>query len=208
MGEAWTVPAVELAFGTPKSTALVVADGGRAGSAAEIERLLTGDQRVVAMDPFYFGESRIDKRDWLFAILLAALGDRPLGLQASQVAAAARWLESRNAGPVTVVAIGPRSSLFALVAAGIEPKAIAGLELQESFGSLKEIIEKNMTVREAPELFCFGLLEEFDIRQMVALVAPRPVRVMEPSERAKAELAGLAEFFGMLGVRFDPVKGD
>lgn len=208
MGEAWTVPAVELASGTPESTALVVADGGRAGSAAEIERLLAGGQRVVAMDPFYFGESRIDKRDWLFAILLAALGDRPLGLQASQVVAAARWLQSRNAGPVTVVAIGPRSSLFALVAAGIEPKAIAGLQLHESFGSLKEIIEKNMTVRDAPELFCFGLLEEFDIRQMVAMVAPRPVRVMEPSARAKAELAGLPEFFGMLGVRVDPVKGD
>ncbi len=208
MGEAWTLPAVELTRGTPTSTVLVAADGGRTGAVAEIERLLAGGQRVVAIDPFYFGESRIDKEDWLFAILLAALGDRPLGLQASQVAAAARWLEGRNAGPVTVAAVGPRSSLFALVAAGIEPKAIAGLRLQGSFGSLKEIIEKNMKVSEAPELFCFGLLEEFDIRQMVALVAPRPVTLVEPSERAKAELAGLTGFYGVLGVQFDPVKAE
>ena len=71
---------------------------------------------------------------------------------------------------------GPRSSLIALTAAGVEPDAIGGLELYGAYGSLKEIIEKNLTVEPAPELFCFGLLERFDVPQLVALVSPRTVK--------------------------------
>jgi hypothetical protein len=33
---------------------------------------------------------------------------------------------------------------------------------------LKEVIEKNLGVNTAPELFCFGLLESFDIPQINA----------------------------------------
>jgi hypothetical protein len=178
MDEAWTVPAVELVRGEPKSTAILVADGGRSSAVAEANRLLEEGNRVLALDPFYLGESKIDREDFLFAILVAALGDRPLGIQASQVAAVARWMESRKAGPVTVVAIGRSAGLFALVAAALEPRAIGGLKLTGSMTSLKEILENNITVKDAPELFCFGLLEAFDIKQLMALVAPRPATVV------------------------------
>jgi len=30
----------------------------------------------------------------------------------------------------------------------------------------------------SPELFCFGLLEHFDVKQLAALVAPRPVALV------------------------------
>jgi len=180
MDEAWTVPAVELARGEPGSTVIVLADKGRAGAAAEIGQLLAQGKRVVAIDPFYFGESQIDTGDYLYAMLLAAVGERPLGLQASQVAATARWLSGRKLGPATVVAVGPRSSLFALVAAALEPKAIGGLDLRGSFRSLKEVLEKDLRVSDAPELFCFGLLAEFDIPQLAALAAPRPLHGLAP----------------------------
>jgi hypothetical protein len=169
---------VELVRGEPKSTAILVADAGRSSAAAEAKRLLEEGSRVLALDPFYLGESKIDREDFLFAILVAALGDRPLGIQAGQVAAVARWMESRKAGPVTVVANGRRASLFALVAAALEPRAIGGLRLTGSMGSLKEILENNLTVKDAPELFCFGLLEAFDIKQLMALVAPRPATIV------------------------------
>ena len=42
--------------------------------------------------------------------------------------------------------------------------------------SLKEIISQDIPVDQKPELFCFGLLEAFDVKQLSALVAPRPVR--------------------------------
>lgn len=177
MGAAWTVPAVELSQGTPKKTAIVICDRGRDGAAEEIAKLLSADFRVVAVDPFYFGESKISSHDALFALLVATVGDRPLGLQASQVAAAARWMQSEyKAGPVTLVALGPRSSTFALVAAALEEKAIGEVRLHQPMTSLKEIIEKNATQEQMPEQFCFGLLEAFDMPQLAALVGPRLAR--------------------------------
>jgi len=178
LGEDWTVPAVELLRGEPKATAILVADAGRKSVAAEAERLLAAGKRVIAIDPFYFGESHIAQKDWLYAVLVAGVGDRPLGLQASQVAAIARWAAAqRGDNPVTLVAVGPRSSLFALVAAGLEEKAIDRVELHGALQSLKEVIRQNWTVSQRPELFCFGLLEAFDVAQLKALVAPRPVQL-------------------------------
>ncbi len=176
MGGAWTVPAVEVSRGDPKRTALIVADGGRASVTQTVATMLDSDYRVIALDPFYFGESKIAQKAHLFALLVAGVGDRPLGLQASQVAAVARWASAQDRNrPVTLVALGPRSSLFALVAAALEPKAIGRVELHESLRSLREVIQRNWSVTEKPELFCFGLLEAFDVKQLTALVAPRPV---------------------------------
>ena len=176
MGDAWTVPAVELTQGAPRSTVILVGDVGRKGLSAEAAQLLADGHRVVAVDPFYFGESRIDQKDFLFALLVAAVGDRPLGLQASQLTATARWLSTeRKLGPVKLISVGPRASVFSTVAAALEEKAIAGLELRNPLSSLKEVIAKNVGVNQQPELFCFGLLEQFDVPQLRALVAPRPV---------------------------------
>ena len=61
------------------------------------------------------------------------------------------------------------------------------------------------TVRQKPELFCFGLLECCDVKQLAALVAPRPVRFVEPGQRVKDELGGLGAWYRMLGAEFDPL---
>ena len=176
MGEAWTVPAVELTQGTPRSTVLLVGDTGRKSLAPEVAQLLADGARVVSVDPFYFGESRIAQKDFLFALLVAAVGDRPLGLQASQLSATARWLAGeRKLGPVRLVSVGPRASVSSTVAAALEEKAIGSLELRAPLGSLKDMIANNVGVNQQPELFCFGLLEQFDVPQLRALVAPRPV---------------------------------
>ena len=112
----------------------------------------------------------------------------------------------RGSGPVAVVARGERSSLFALVAAGLEEKAIGRVELHGSLGSLKEVIEQNWTVNQKPELFCFGLLESFDVAQLAALVAPRPVELVEPSDRARRELARLDAWYNLMGSEFKPFR--
>jgi hypothetical protein len=176
LSQDWTVPVVELVRGEPKGTTLLVADAGRGSVAAEAGQLLDAGQRVLAVDPFYFGESKIAQRDFLFALLVGAVGERPLGLQASQLAAVARWSQTeRSGGPVAVLAVGPRTSTFTLVAAGLEDKAIGNLELRGALGSLKTVIEQDWSVDQKPELFCFGLLEAFDIKQLTALVGPRTV---------------------------------
>jgi dienelactone hydrolase len=177
LGKKWTVPAVELSRGKPEKTTIVLHDKGRKEATAEVEKLLKAGRRVLAVDVFYFGESRLEKHDWLFALLVSAVGDRPLGIEASQVAALARWSrDEHKSGPVEVLAAGPRLSLVALVAAALEEKAIAGLDLEGCPASLKEVIEKNRTVNQVPEVFCFGLLERFDVKQLIDLVEPRKVR--------------------------------
>lgn len=42
--------------------------------------------------------------------------------------------------------------------------------------SLKEILVQDLAVDRRPEQFCFGLLAEFDVPQLNALVAPRSVQ--------------------------------
>jgi hypothetical protein len=202
----WSVPVVELVQGTPEKTAIVLNDAGRRADTDTPGRLLKKGYRVLAVDLFNFGEAKVQQKDVLFALLLSCLGDRPLGIQAGQLAAVARWTQAEHPGDsVQVVAVGPRMSLIALAAAGLEEKVIAGLELQGARGSLKEVIEKNRTVDQMPEMFCFGLLEALDVKQLVALAAPRPVVLTDPSARAKKELAELKGWYTLLSRDFDPL---
>lgn len=190
VGKDWTIPAVEFSRGPSKSTTIVVADEGRKSLATTVEKLLAQGETVLALDPFYFGESKISQRDFLYGLLVAAVGERPLGIQASQITAIARWLrEQRNQSSVKVQSKGPRSSLYTLIAAAVEPEAISSAHLIGSMGSLKQIIEDNQAVNQAPELFCFGLLKKFDIKQIVELVGTQKVQFIEPSDRVKQELS-------------------
>jgi hypothetical protein len=171
IGEAWTVPAVEVTRGAAGKRALVVADAGRAATASAVAQLLAKGHCVLAVDPFGFGESKITKSSYLWMLLVASLGDRPLGIQASQIASVARWQSRRSkGGPITLVAIGPRSATAALVAAALNRDTIGQLDLRESLGSLKEVIQRDWTVEQAPELFCFGLLKQFDISTLKAML--------------------------------------
>lgn len=85
------------------------------------------------------------------------------------------------------------------MAAGLEPKAIDAVQLHDRLGSLKEVIESHWGVNDKPDLFCFGLLEVFDVKQLAALVAPRSRTVIDASERAAAELGDLVPSFRTLG---------
>jgi len=68
------------------------------------------------------------------------------------------------------------------------------------------VIEQDWSVNQKPELFCFGLLEDFDVKHLAALVAPRPVTFAEPGERAKRELAELGGWYRVLGSEFEPLR--
>ena len=95
---------------------------------------------------------------------------------------------------------------MAMVAAALDESAIAGLELHEALGSLKEVIETNLAFPKAPELFCFGLLLDFDILPLAAMIAPRPVVFHKASDRARAELAELKAWYSTLGHPFEPLR--
>ena len=208
VGGAWTVPAVELTRGKPVGQVLFVADGGRKSIPVElVEEWLDRGYRVIALDPFYLGESKIAERDFLHALQLSCVGDRPLGVQAAQIAAIARWAKGEfPGGPAHIVAVGPRTGLATLVASALEPLAIDGVELRESLASLKQILEDNLGVHQVPEYFCFGLLEHFDIVPLAALSAPRRVTFVNPGDRLKASAAPLAAWYKLYGVEHEPTR--
>lgn len=52
--------------------------------AEPIRKLLDKGYRVVAVDLFYIGESRIVSLDFLFALVILAIGDRPQGCRAAK----------------------------------------------------------------------------------------------------------------------------
>jgi len=174
MGE-WAVPAVELTPTDAVGTSVVMSDSNRARASEQVTQLLQQKQRVIAFDPYYFGESALGERDHLMALLVSCVGGRPLGIQASQAAAVCRWARERHGHAVQLRAVGERVSLMALIAAAIETQAITALDLHGAMRSLKQIIERDIPSNHRPEIFCFGLLQWFDMPQLDALVAPRPL---------------------------------
>jgi dienelactone hydrolase len=171
----WTVPVVELTRGTPQHTACVMADAGRSAAADHIANLLNAGYRVLAVDPFYLGESKIEDRGYLFALLVSSVGARPVGVQADQLQAVTRWATTQFGEPVKqTIAIGPRITLAALLAAATAApdERPQQLILHNSLGSLKQIVENKWGVDEYPELFCFGLLQHCDIDNLVELAKP------------------------------------
>lgn len=173
----WTVPVTELSPATPSATTLLLNDAGRAKAGDDARRLLAEGRRVAALDPWYFGESALGQRDFLFGLLVAALGERPLGIQVGQVTAMARWLKARHGAPVEIVARGPRTSLIATIAAALEPDAISGVQVHDSWRTLREVLDRNISAQQMPEMFAFGLLAEFDVPRIEQLVAPRKVTI-------------------------------
>jgi len=206
LGSKWTVPAVEFSREDSDGTTIVIADAGRKSLAQEVETLLNLKQRVLAVDPFYFGESSLGSRDFLYGIMVSTVGDRPLGIQTAQIVGIADWQRTLHGDQlVSVQSQGPRTSLIALCAAAIRPESIAAANLTDSYGSLREIIEQNKGVNEAPELFCFGLLERFDIRQLTALCVPRRIGFIHASPRVQSELKDLSALYTLMNESFSPV---
>jgi len=101
--------------------------------------------------------------------------------------------------------LGPPLRVIALAAAARDDFTVASVTVHAPLGSLKEIIEQNRSIEQSPELFCFGLLEQFDVKQMAAMVAPRPLRIVGASDRAKKDLSGLKAWYTTLGKDFDPL---
>ncbi len=203
IGDLWTLPLVELGPTDATSSVLVISDLGRGDVSEFVNGAVGKQQRVFAVDLLGFGEAGLHvadgKHDDIALHLAATIGKRPLGIQAAQLISVVNWLQSLPAEyRPTIVARGPRSCVIALVAAALEP-AMRQVELLDSWGSLHELVQRNMSLEEAPELFCFGLLKTIDIPELIALMAPRRVTVHPADERTVFHLARLATWYRLFG---------
>ncbi len=156
---------------------ILLHDGGRAQSAAAaVERVNRGEQ-VLAVDLAFVGESWSDRETRRLLQNLTGLGERPVGLQAAELVAVARWLAARSGpAPLRLETSGIRSQLAALVAAALEPRLFTEIVVRDGMTSLGEALEKPVEYMDAPELFCLDLYKEFDVSSLAALAAPTRVR--------------------------------
>ena len=154
---------------------MLAGDDGRTSDAVltAAKAQLANGNRVVLLDPLGVGESHVNP--WTLMLLVACVGERPVGLQASQVGATLNWCREMFAGEVRLHTIGPRTGLSGLVAAGMWPATVDRLEIRDGHRTLHEVIEQNLQVKDGPELFCFGLLKQFDIEQIAALAGSSKV---------------------------------
>jgi hypothetical protein len=197
IGNTWSIPAIRLEPQEPRDkrdTVVIIADGGRPEALARARAALEAGDRAVVVDLFYFGEAKLPDHDYLWALLIDTVGERPIGAQVGQLVSMLRQLRQGDRPErLSLVALGPRSSTIALTTAALEPDQVDEVELHRPLGSLKQVIEEGRIYSKSPELFCFGLLRSFDIKDIAALVAPRPIRIVEPDERASSELGQIAQ---------------
>lgn len=179
VGGLWTVPATEF-LPAPNATRcqILISEEGRAALGEQVTKAVNQGDRVLAIDPFYFGESKISQRDFLYALLVATTGERNLGIQSSQLAAISAW--ARKSHPTTELVLtttGRRSTLIALVASACAPHAVDELSLHGIFNSLKDVIKEDIAVNQQPELFCFGLLVKYDTSHLLTLIGEVKLRL-------------------------------
>ena len=107
------------------------------------------------------------------ALLLSPFGASPLGFQAGHVLSVAQWVQQRNQPTeLRLVTVGPRTGVIGLSAAALNRDLLPVVEEHGTLDSLKLVIEDSYSFEQAPELFCFGLLEVTDVSILREIIRP------------------------------------
>jgi dienelactone hydrolase len=215
VGNDWTLPAVEVrpppaGAGTrPAGTAILASEGGRGATARAVRMLLERGLRVVTVDLALCGECDppgVPRAQ--HAMMIGAAGERLLGLQAGQLLAVAEWASAHfHPEKMTLAGAGRVGSVIAAVAAALGSRRVDELIALDLPASLKLLIEERREYDACPELFAFGLLEQFDVREILGMTAARRILLVQPSggaARVQQELGPVVEFSRRLAVE---VKG-
>ena len=89
---------------------ILLHDGGRAQSAAAAVERVDRGEHVLALDLAFVGEAWGDRETRRLLQNLTGLGERPVGLQAAELVAVARWLAARS-GPAPLPLRRPGSAV-------------------------------------------------------------------------------------------------
>jgi len=173
LDDTWSLPLVEFAPPRPRGLDLIVSDGGRRDASAIVDQSLRAGRRVLTADLFGTGEAAVS---WQYHMILAATGERSLGLQVGQLLALIRWIcDTYQIDAVHLTANGQIMPVVALAAAALDPDRLTSLTTATLMDSLGRPIDWPLPYASAAPLFCFGLLKEFDIPDLIALSEPVPL---------------------------------
>jgi len=171
----WNVPVTEFRANRSGPPVLIASDGGRKGLTGPVQGALNAGKRVFAADLFASGEQIIagGAYHYLFMECVSAGGDRPLGIRTAQMLALLRWVRSYSKrDSADLVTLGLSMGVSALCAAALQPKGIGTLRLSGVPDTLRRLMDWSVNYVQDPVVFCFGLLEQFDIQDLVILSDP------------------------------------
>ncbi|MGH9400671.1 MAG: hypothetical protein ACRD2P_01020, partial [Terriglobia bacterium] len=162
---------------------VVLNDGGMKAAGAEAwdklpevaNRLERGDQALV-LDLLFTSDAAPERDSELITEMLAATGERPLGMEAAQLIAIVRWARQKYS-PIRIrlESDGIRSQMVSLAASALEPRLFSQIEIHHGMSSLSYLLDAPVSYQEAPDLFCLDLYKDFDIDSLTALAAPAQV---------------------------------
>ncbi len=159
-----------LQAGEPAPATLVLHDKGRRAAGAMVSDRVNRGEQVLALDLLFTGDAAPRRPPASgFTQMLAAVGERPLGMEAAQLIAAARWLKQTGAATVRLESSGIRSQVVSLVAAALEPGLFAEVVVQDGMKSLRHLLDAPIKYEEAPDLFCLDLYKQFDLDGLQAM---------------------------------------
>lgn len=167
---------------------VVLNDQGKKSAGELVSDRINRGEQVVAADLLFTGDSipgtQRTRGNYIFAQLLTGLGESALGLEAAQLISISRWAQNQKASPrgkVRIETDGMRSQVLALVAGSIEPGLFSEIAIHGGISSLRHLLDKPVPFPDASDLFCFGLLKEFDLDPLRELSAPaRIVHARQP----------------------------
>jgi len=164
----------------PAPLTIVLNDGGKKGASTQLwsrvpevgDRMERGEQVLVA-DLLFTGDDAPSEPIHLFSEMLAAAGERPLGMEAAQLISLARWAQSQW-GPtrLRLESTGMRSQVVSLVASALEPHLFSQVVIHDGMHGLSYLLEKPVTYEEASDLFCLDLYKQFDLDHLEVVAEP------------------------------------
>lgn len=139
---------------------ILLHDEGRSAAADAVASRVNRGERVLAANLVFTGDATLPgDRPERNVQVLAAIGERPLGIEVAQLLALSEWL-GRGARLETY---GMRSQVIARSAAALSPGAFSEVVARDGLQTLKELLDRPVSHPEAPDLFCFSLLRHFDL---------------------------------------------
>ncbi len=174
---------------------IVLNDQGRKEAGKTVSDRVNRGEQVLALDVVFNGETVPQSPDPTdYEMIVASMGDRPLGLEVGQLIGAAKWLAQTSAqATLRIETTGFRSQVVALVAAALEPQLFSEVVATGGMQSLGFLLDTPVPHRSAPELFCLDLYKDFDLDHFRAMAAPtkiteknfvKPEGVKPPTPRA------------------------
>jgi dienelactone hydrolase len=145
---------------------IMLNDGGRKSAADPVSDRVNRSEVVLALDLLFTGDMAAPAKpgNTAFTQVLAALGERPLGIEAAQLVAVTEWLQTRaQLGAIRLEAAGMRSEVVGLLARALEPKLFREVTISGGISSLRYLLDAPVRYQQAPDLFCLDLLPRFDI---------------------------------------------